>query len=128
MRTNAGADFQANVMGSTGVQPAAANYIALSSDATPPAAADTTMSGEINNAGGGINRAQAAYAHTNGTQVYTLTKTFTANALDGSANTIRKVGVFNAATGGTLVFETAVTAPPTLVSGDQVTITETVQL
>jgi hypothetical protein len=132
MRTSAGADFQAAVMSSTSSNGtgtyAPANYIALSTNATAPASGDTTLAGELNNASGGLNRAQATYAHTAGTSSYTLTKTFTANSNDGASNTIQKIGVFNAASVGTLVFETAVPSPPTLVSGDQITITETVSI
>src|SRR4051794_40995076 len=113
MRVDTGKDFQAGVMGDTastgtGVY-AAANYIGLSTSATAPAASDTrtTWEGggvEMNAASGGLNRAQAAYAHTTGASTYTLTKTFTANANDGASNTIQKIGVLNAARGaGTLV-------------------------
>ena len=114
MRTNAGADFQARVMADTastgtGVY-AAANYIGLTANATAPAAGNTTLTGEI--ASGTLNRAQATYAHTNGTNTYTLTKTFTSD----QSVTIAKIGVFNAATAGTMV------------SGDQLQITETVTL
>ncbi|MDX1407305.1 MAG: hypothetical protein R3330_04210 [Saprospiraceae bacterium] len=100
-----------------------ADYIALSTDATAPNAANTTLPGEIDN-GGTLDRAQAVYAHTNGQATYTLTKTFTSDA----TVTIEKIGVFNAATGGTLVFETLLAAEADLVPNDQVMITETVTL
>lgn len=124
LRTDAGKDFQSAVMGTTGAQPAPANYIGLTEDATAPAAGDTTLTGEL--AGNGLGRAQATYAHTTGASTYTLTKTFTSS--DGTARTIRKAGVFNAAANGTMVFETAVTNPPVLQSGDQLTLTETVTI
>lgn len=128
LRTNAGADFQSRVMAdtaSTGTGSyAAANYIALSTDATAPAAADTTLTAEL--VGSGLQRQQAAYAHTGGATTFTLTKTFTSS--DGTTRQINKVGVFNAASVGTLVFETAVPSPPSLVSGDSLTITETVTM
>lgn len=108
----------------SGGQPAF--WIALSTNATAPGASDTTLTAELNNASGGLNRAVATYAHTTGTNTYTLSKTYTANGNDGASNTIQKIGVFNASTNGTLVFETAVSNPPVLVSGDQLTITETV--
>jgi hypothetical protein len=131
MRTSAGADFEALVLSGasngTGTS-APANYIALSTNTTVPAATDTTLAGELNNAGGGLNRAQATYAHTAGTSSYTLTKTFTANSSDGASNTIEKIGVFNAASSGTMFLETAVPSPPTLVAGDQLTITENVSI
>jgi hypothetical protein len=58
---------------------------------------DTTLTGEIATAGGGLVRAQATYAHTAGTNTSTLTKTFTANASDALPVTVAKIGVFNAA-------------------------------
>lgn len=128
MRTNAGADFQARVMGdtaSTGTGSyAPGNYIGLSTDGTAPAATDTTLTGELT--GSGLQRQQATYGHTAGATTFTLTKTFTSS--DGTSRTIQKIGVFNASSGGTLVFETALASPPTLVSGDQLTITETVNM
>lgn len=128
LRTNAGGDFQARVMGdtaSTGTGSyASASYIALTENATAPAAGDTTLTGELTT--GGLGRAQATYAHTNGTTTYTLTKAFTSS--DGTARTINKVAVFNASSTGTMVFETAVASPPTIISGDQLTVTETVTM
>jgi hypothetical protein len=128
LRTNAGADFQSRVMGdtaSTGTGSyAAANWIALTTDATAPAVGDTTLTSELTLSG--LGRAQAVYAHTAAATTYTLTKTFTSS--DGTNRTINKVGVFNASSAGTLVFETAVPTPPTLVSGDSLTVTETVSI
>jgi len=128
MRVAAGRDFQGNVMGATastgtGIY-AAANFIALTESAVAPADADTALAGELT--AGGLARAQAAYAKTAGSSSYTLTKTFT--SADGVTRTIAKIGVLNAASLGTLVFETAVPSPPALVSGDQVALTETVTI
>lgn len=130
MRTSIGRDFQSEVMGKgadanagTGTM-RPADYIAVTEDATAPADGDTTLTGEL--AGGGFTRAQAAFAHTAGATTYTLTKTFTSS--DGSARTIRKMAVFNAAAVGRMPFESAVPSPPVLLSGDSVTITETVSL
>lgn len=128
MRTNAGRDFQANVMGGGQLAGAGtgamrpADYIGLTANNTAEAAGSTTLTGEI--ASGTLIRAQAAYSHTNGTATYTLVKTFTSD----QTITINKIGVFNASTGGTLVFETMLNAPGALVSGDQLTVTETVTL
>ena len=99
-------------------------YIALTETATAPADASTALTGEL--AAGGFARAIAVYAHTAGASTYTLTKTFT--SADATTRTLQKIGVFNAATVGTLVFETAIPSPPTLVSGDQVALTETVTI
>ena len=125
MITNAGKDFQAAQMFSTSPGTNGANYIALTANATAPAVADTALTGEFAAASGGLNRAQATYGHTIGTGTTTLTKTFTANSNDGSSNTISKAGLFTAATGGTLVLETAMPSPPVLVSSDSVAVTWT---
>ncbi len=104
----------------TGVY-ASSTYIALTENATAPAAGDTTLTAELT--GAGLQRQIATYAHTNGTNTTTLTKTFTSS--DGTARTINKAGNFNAASVGTLVFETLVPNPPSLVSGDSVAVTWT---
>lgn len=126
MRTLGGRDFQARVMGdtaSTGTGDyAAANWLGVSSNTTPPEETDIDLTGEI--ASGTLARVQATYAHTNGTATYTLTKTFTA---DQDVN-LHKAGVFNASSGGTMVFADMLNAAASLISGDQVQITVTVQL
>lgn len=129
MRTTAGASFQANQM--SGTATTVANYIALTTNSTAPAVGDTSLASELAAASGGLIRATAAFTITSNTgtaATYTLTKTFTANANDGASNTINKIGVFNAASAGTLVFETLVPNPPTLIPGDSVAITETVTI
>lgn len=105
-----------------------ARNIALSTNSTAPASTDTSLAGELNNTSGGLNRAKATYSHTIGTSAYTLTNTWTANSNDGASNQIQKIGVFNSSVSGDgiLVFESAVSSPPTLVSGDTIQITETV--
>jgi hypothetical protein len=106
LRTNGGADMQAAQMATTGSQPAPANYIALSNDATAPAATDCaagasscTLTSEITT--NGVGRAQATYAHTNGTNTVTLTYTFT---FTGSQS-VQKAGLFNAASNGVMFLE-----------------------
>ncbi len=126
MLTNAGRDHVSRAVSDTAAQPAAANFMALTANATAPAATDTTLTAEIATAGGGLVRAQAVFAHTNGTATYTLTKTFTANASDVLPVTIAKIGVFNAASVGSLVFETLLSATATLSAvGDNVAVTDT---
>lgn len=125
--TNAGRDaLHAQHLG-TAAQPAAFNYMAVTASTTTPAVGDTTLSGEITTAGGGLLRAQATYAHTAGTNTSTLTKTYTANSSDALPVTLAQIGVFNATSSGTLAYHTALSATATLnVAGDNVTITETV--
>jgi hypothetical protein len=128
MLVNAGKDLIYQNMASLS-QAAAANYIALTANSTAPAAGDTTLTGEITTAGGGLVRAQATPAHTNGTSTYTLTKTFTANGSDALPVTIAKIGVFNDASVGTMMFETLLNTTATIsASGDALTVTETVTL
>lgn len=129
MLTNAGKDMAASALGNTATQAAAANYIALTANATAPSATDTTLTGEITTAGGGLVRAQAVYAHTTGTSTFTLSKTFTSNGSDSLPVTVAKIGVLNAASSGSLVWETLLSTTATLsASGDSVQITETITL
>ena len=125
MRTNAGTDFQSRVMldtASTGTGLyAASNYIALTENSTAPAVADTALTGELT--ASGLQRQQATYGHTIGTNTTTLTKTFTSS--DATSRVISKAGLLNASSTGTLSFSTAVPSPPTLVSGDSIAITWT---
>lgn len=125
-RVNGGTDFQAKVMGDTSSNGtgayAAANYIGLTANTSTPVATDTTLAGEVSS--GSLSRAQAAYSHTTGVASYTLVKTFTSD----QTIVVAKVGVFNAATGGTMVFESLLSATASLQSSDQVAITEVVSL
>ncbi len=121
--TNAGMDFIAVQLGETsGLGTNGANYIALSTDATAPAATDTTLTGEAST--NGLARAQGAYAHTAGTDNWTISKTFTAT---GSFTAVQKAGLFTANSGGTMMAENTF-ASVNLANGDQLTITWTIDL
>ena len=122
LRTNAGADWQADVMGNSS-QPAAARYIGLTVNTTAPAAGDTTLTGEITT--GGLGRAAGTYAHTPGTTSYTITASWTASA---TQTAVHKAGLFSAASAGTMAFETNLNADATLASGDQLQVTWTVNI
>ena len=128
LMTNAGQDHFFACTISTSAQPAAANYMALTADATAASVSSTTLTGEITTASGGLIRAQATYAHTSGTTTGTLTKTFTANSNDSRPVTIAKIGVFNAASSGTLAYETLLSSTATVTNvGDALTVTHTIQ-
>lgn len=128
MITDVGYDLICKATSDTAAQPAAANRIALTANATAPAAGDTTLTAEITTASGGLIRAQAAFAKSS-TKVYTLIKTFTVNGSDVIPVTIAKFGVFNAASSGTMAIETLVSPTATLSAvGDALTITDTVTL
>lgn len=104
-------------------------YMALTANSTAPAATDTTLTGEITTSGGGLVRKLATYAHTAGTNTYTLTGTFTANGSDSLPVTVAKIGTFNSITSGQMLHETLLSATATLsASGDALTITQTVSM
>lgn len=136
LRTDAGTDHQSRTSYDTASNAtgsyAALNYIALTENSTAPAAGDTSLTGELNAAGGGLNRAQATYSHTNGTNTVVLDKTFTINANDGSPKTPAKAGLFNAPTSGTMGYSTLIDNPPPLVFasgiGDSMAVTWTFTL
>lgn len=101
------------------------SILALSTDATAPAATDTSLASEITT--GGLTRATpTSYSHTTATSTFTLSKTFTASA----TFTVNKVALYAslALTGSTgqMPFESAEPNPPTLVSGDTVAQTATI--
>jgi hypothetical protein len=129
LRYNNGASWQAGVMGnpsSTGTGPYAPGiYMGISSDSTAPTATDPTLVGEVTS--GTLSRALATYAYTTAATSYTESKVFTSD----QTITIYKCALFIAASGGSPIFGSLLTAggtpsPKSLFSGDQVGITETV--
>jgi hypothetical protein len=134
MRTAAGRDFQADVMGGGALAGAGtgtmrpADYIGLTESATAPADGDTALAGELAAAGGGLVRSQAAYSHGAGASTYLLSKTFTTNANDAPPKTPAKYGVFNAAAAGRMPFSSLIASPPALLAADQLTVNVTVNL
>lgn len=100
-------------------------YLAVTENATAPAATDTTLTSELTV--DGFTRAIGTYAHTAAATTYTLQKVFTATG----TRTINKEAVFgavNTTAGGVMPFESAEPNPPTLVSGDTLTQTVTVTI
>jgi hypothetical protein len=118
--TNAGRDFIATQLSGAASASAVAKWIALSSDGTAPAAGDTTIASEIT--GNGLGRAEATYAHTNGTATFTLQRQW---SVSGTQNNIQKMGVFNAVSTGTLVFATMLAESKSVSNGDTLTVTWT---
>lgn len=114
LRTNAGANWQADIMANTSTPAvnAQCNYIAVTNDSGAASASDTTLASEI--AANGLSRAQATYAHTSNATSYTLAKTFTASGTQAS----QKTGIFTASSSGTMCFEA-------LYSGGAVTVNNT---
>jgi hypothetical protein len=116
--TDAGRDFL-HLQGyeTSGLGANGGNYIAVSSDATAPDDADTTLTGEITT--GGLARAQGTVAHTAGTNSTTITKIFTATS---THTDVQKAGLFTAASSGTLVHENTFANPVTLATFDQLKV------
>lgn len=126
MRTNAGTDLVADCIGKRSSQPAPADYMAVTANATAVSASDTSLTAEITTGGGGLIRKQATYAHTGGTSTYTQTATFTANGSDTVPVILAKYGLLNASSSGTLGWSTVFSATATIAaSGDALTITFT---
>jgi hypothetical protein len=102
---------------------APAFFMALTANSSAAGATDTTLPGEIVTAG--LIRKKAAYAHTLGTSVVTLTGAYTSQAADVPV-TVAKMGLFTSITGGIMAFETLLNATATLTAvGDPVTVTWT---
>lgn len=101
------------------------SWMGITTDATAPAATDTSLASEL--ALTGLTRALCTYAHTTAAASYTESKQFTNP--DATSRTINKAGMFYSANGATLAFETAVPSPPVLASSsDSTTITDTFSL
>ncbi len=126
LMVNGGRDATFDLVFSTGGY----TYIGLTANTSSPAASDTSLTGQITTASGGLVAASATYAHTSGTSTATLTKTFTTNGNDSLPVTIAKVGLRNASgTGGTFHSDTLLSSTATLsASGDALTVTWTFTL
>lgn len=106
-------------------------FMALTANNSATVGTDTTLSGEITTAGGGLIRKVCSFAHTAGTTTYTEAATFTGNGSDSYPVTVAKVGLFPTLTGATgiLVWETLLSATASFAaSGDQATVTQTVTI
>lgn len=105
-------------------------FMALTANSGAPASGDTTLTGEITTASGGLIAKICPYAHTAGTNTFTLTPVFTCNGSDSLPVTVAKIGV-----GPSIVstvkkmFQTLLNATATFsLSGDQATVTETISI
>jgi hypothetical protein len=95
----------------------------------------TTVSEVFGAAQAGLSRQIAAYAHTSGTNTWTLQNTFTATGSDSLPVTVAKIGTFihgvtaapTTTTTGTIMFQTVLSATATLsATGDNVAVTDTI--
>lgn len=98
-------------------------FIAVSADAGSPANADTTLTGEITT--GGLSRADAdTKQHVTNTNTTLIEHTFTASAIHTG---VRRVMLFNAASGGTGTHSNTFTAA-NLEVGDTLKVSGTLTL
>jgi hypothetical protein len=104
--TDAGTDLIADCVGKSASRPAVANRVAIGSKETTPTAGDTALGAEL-------MRVTGTYAHTAGTNYWTVEGTFN---ITQSWN-VRESGVLNADTGGSLLSRQVFTAYP-VASGD----------
>lgn len=94
-------------------------FLALTADATAPAAGDTTLASEINNTNG-MGRADATTkAHTDNTNAATIEHEWTAS---GTVNSIQKCAMFNASSSGIMTHEGTFTSA-SVISGDKLKVT-----
>lgn len=94
-------------------------FMAVTENTTTPVVGDTTLTSELTT--DGFARALATFAHTAGTNTFTLSKTFTATG----TRTPGKVGFFNTANNGRMAFATLIPSPGALLASDTITITDT---
>jgi len=107
---------------------AACRFMALTTDASAAAAANTVLATEITTNGG--SRALATYAHTYGNATLTLSKVF---SITGTLTAIHRGGLFTsltqggttAALGGPMIYETVLNLDATVGNGDTLTGTWT---
>jgi hypothetical protein len=123
LKTTVGVDFICNQIGNSALASASAvaKFMAISSDATAPAAGDTTLTGEIS--ANGLGRQAATYGHTNGQTTFTQQSVWA--SITGTQNGIQKMALFTAVSGGTMVFETLLAVAKSVSSGDTLTVTWT---
>lgn len=118
------ASTNAFIIGAGGL--AAVRFMALTTNAGAAAAGDTVLTGEVTTNGGG--RSLATYAHTYGTNTFTLVKSY---SITGTITAIHKMGLFvclSSAGADPMIFETVLNADATVVNGDTLQVTETVTL
>ncbi len=126
---NSGRDWVSQQVFGTAVAAATnqGKWIGLTANSTAPAVTDTTLTGEITTAGGGLVAAAGTVAHTTGASSSTVTNTFTTNGSDTLPVTLAKAGLGNAlSTARVHIFQTLFASTATLAAvGDAVALTWT---
>lgn len=98
-------------------------FMALSTDASTSAAADTVLASEVTT--NGLARAKATYAHTYGTATATHQVVYTAS---GTVTAVHKLGLFPTSKsngGDPVIFEANLSSDATVNNGDTLTVTDT---
>ncbi len=104
---------------------AAASWMAVTSDATSPTTADTTLTSEATT--NGFARAVGTYSHTAAATTYALVHLWTATG-SLTVNKEAQFGACNPTGGGVMPFESAEPTPPSLLSGDTLQNTVTITI
>lgn len=122
--TTDGRDFyHAQVLTNTSAGTRGSGFLAVSANATAPAAGDTTLTGEIST--GGLARADATTkTHTDNTNSTTIEHEWTASA---THTDVQKCAMFNASSSGTMTHEGTFTAA-SLISGDKLKVTYVINI
>ena len=100
------------------------NFFGVTSNATAPAASDTTLASEETTGGMGRTQANNGITHTTGTNSTLLSQLWTASA---SKTALQKVGLFNASSAGVMGHEGTISSTD-LVSGDKLQVDYTLNL
>jgi hypothetical protein len=108
-------------------------FVGLSASSTAaagsPPDSHTSLTSEITTSGGGLIRKIAPWAHTAGTNTWTLVPVFTANGSDALPVTVSSYGVFDSMVAGTaaamLYYNTISPSATLAAAGDQLTLTIT---
>ena len=122
--TTDGRDFyHQQVLINTSAGTRGSNVIAVSTDATAPAAGDTTLTGEIST--NGLARITATTInHPDNTNSSTIEHEWTAS---GTHTNVQKCALFNNTSGGTMTHEGTFTAA-SLISGDKLKVTYVINI
>jgi len=118
--TNAGRDDLAAAFNGTAFN---AKYMGITTNTDAPSATDTILTSEqtVN----GLGRVTCSYAHSGGTATLTMTADWT---VTGTVANLHKIGLFDAASSGTLVFVSDLNSNASVVSGDTLQVTDTITL
>jgi hypothetical protein len=100
-----------------------ARYMGITTNTAAPAATDTTLVSEQTT--NGLSRVLCTYAHSAGTATLTMTANWN---VTGTVANLHKIGIFDAVSGGTLVFVSDLNSNASVVSGDTLQVVDTITL